>query len=68
MCSSDLVRRRLRHANFIDRQRDHPRAKLLCQLQPIGGMLLTVFEVDGVYDRLAAMQLQRLRDQRGSRN
>ncbi len=62
---AQFVLDRLRHADFVDGQRDHRGAELLRQHQAIGGVLLAVLEVDRVDDRLAAVQLQRGLDHRG---
>ena len=61
---AQLVLHRLRHADFVDGQRDHRGAEALRQDQPVGGVLLAVLEIDRVDDRLAAMQFQRRLDHR----
>ena len=49
----------LGHALLVDGQRDHRRAEAPRQFQALGGRFLAVLEVDGVDDRLAAVELER---------
>lgn len=57
--NAQLVFGRLGHTDFIDGQGDDGSAEFARQNHTVFGVALTIFEIDGVDDGFAAMQLER---------
>ena len=62
MRNGSLLLCRERHTLFINRQGNHGGTIAFCHRQNLGGALLAIFEIDGVYDRLSRNPFQRLFD------